>query len=118
MSSSRRLVLTINALCEAGMGLGFLLLPDAMIPDLTDTGRTTTRVFGCSLLALSFATHQSTDYQTSLSANLFFHIAAGVVLGSDVLAKDSSPFVPPTFLHIMLSVLLIATYCLPKHKAG
>ena len=99
--------LRINAFCEIGMGLAFMFAPDTMIPELTSNGRTTTRVLGSSLVAFGYMTSQSDDTKRLAGANLLFHIVAGFVLGMDVFQRVSSPFLPPTLLHIFLAVLLI-----------
>jgi hypothetical protein len=101
------------------MGAAFLLRPDRMVPDLTETGRAATRVLGCALLGLAHATHgaSTSDPRAARRANLLFHLAAGCVLGWDVATKrnggrqsSSSPFLPPTVLHVVLTTLLVLTY--------
>ena len=113
-------VLLINALCEIGMGLAFLLLADSMIPDLTPNGRTTTRVLGSSLLALGYVTfhHRDDRHQaaTTIRTNLLFHVLAGLVLGMDVVTAEASPFWPPTFLHAVLTASLLYTVARRRKK--
>ena len=105
-------VLRINAVCEGLMGLGFLLQPDTIIPELNHAGRVTTRVFGTSLLALSAVSVACSgtnhpDARAVAASNLIFHVVGGVVLGVDAATPLDSPFAPPAALHLGLTGAIV-----------
>ena len=129
------IILKLNSLCELCMGISFILIPDKMIPMLTSDGITTTRVFGASLIALScisWPTSTSTSTSTVTTnnpksndnsaihtkriviCNLMFHILGGLILAIDVATyREESPFIPPTMLHLFLSIALTTILILP-----
>lgn len=106
------------------MGLGFLIVPDSVVPGLQQNGRTTTRVFGSTLVALaatsvSILSGVSRKVQVRvICAHVFFHVVAGVVLAMDWATVPNSPFLPPVGLHVGLTIALVWELSKPQVKVA
>ena len=107
------LILKVNAACEVILGVGFFLIPDTIIPHLNQNGRTTTRVFGTSLISLGCISWKFATSRDAILCNLIFHIFGGLVLAFDAVTGDESPFIPPTMLHLVLTIGLLKALMQP-----
>ena len=103
------LILKVNAICEFIMGIGFFVFPDAIIPLLNQNGRTTTRVFGTSLISMGCISWRFRTSRDVAVINLIFHMFGGLALAVDAATCDESPFIPPAILHLFLTIGLAAS---------
>ena len=111
------MVLKVNAICEFFMGMGFFVFPDQVIPLLNQNGRTTTRVFGASLISMGCISWRFATSRDVAVFNLIFHMFGGLALAVDAATYDESPFIPPAILHLLLSIGLAVSLMLPKTTA-